>query len=176
MVLEANKQFHSFISSCETLSPEQKTEIIESWKTTAGTKLKTLMFKSATKRPKRIVNKYHYFCADERHLILQRNPGMNIKDCTCELGKEWQKFLQNPDPIRMQKYTKLFEQDKARFDFETSQLCESTDKPEPIKKSSAYLNYCRAMRQLEPKITLKALGVGWATVKQNPEEMQRYAV
>lgn len=186
MVLEGNKQFQSiskyvvsFISTCETLTPEQKTELIDSWKTTSGSKLKAIMYKSATKRPKRVVSKYLYFCADERPLILQRNPGMNIKDCTCELGRAWREFMANPDPVRMARYTELFEQDKARFTNETKQLNESRQtaaNPPPAKKTSAYLNYCSEMRKIEPKITLKALGVGWAAVKQIPTKLQRYAV
>jgi len=182
MVLQANKQFHSinkyiisFITDATSLNDEQKEALVNEWKTSAGSKLKTTMHKSVTKTPTRVVSKYLYFCSDERGKILADNPGINIKECTCMLGRAWREFQANPDPERMDKYTKLFEADKARFEAEKKELVGDVPVKEKKRCKSAYLNYCSKRREENPKITIKELSASWAKVKLNPNELALYA-
>jgi hypothetical protein len=185
MVLEANKQYHAinkyiiaFINNATCLSVDQKEQLVSEWKTSSGAKLKTQMHKSVTKTPKRVVSKYLFFCEDERPKILQENPGIGIRDCTCLLGKRWAEFQQNPDPARMAVYEEKFATDKKRYDNE-KRACEGDVPfiPEKAKKThkSAYLNYCTERRKIEPKITMKDLSIGWAKVKEDPEKLALYA-
>lgn len=184
MVLEANKQYHAinkyivaFINEASCLSAAQKEQLIGEWKTSSGAKLKTQMHKSVTKTPKRVVSKYLFFCEDERPKILAENPSLGIRDCTCILGKRWHEFQKNPDPQRMTIYEERFIADKKRYEEEKKE-CEGelSIVPEKAKKThkSAYLTYCSERRKTEPKITMKELSVGWAKVKENPEELSLY--
>ena len=185
MVLEANKQYQAinkyligFINEASCISQEQKEQLIAEWKTASGAKLKQQMHKSVTKTPKKVTSKYLHFCADERKKIIAENPSMKIKDCTCILGKRWHEFLENPDPERMALYQEKFEADKKRYEAE-KKACEG-DVPivpeQPKKKNrSSYLNYCAERRKTEPKITMKELSIGWAKVKEDPEQLALYA-
>ena len=185
MVLEANKQYHAvnkyiinFINEAKCLTLEQKENLITEWKSTSGAKLKTHMHKSVTKTPKRVVSKYLYFCEEERKKIMEENPEITIRECTCILGQRWKEFQQNPDPVRMSVYTEKFEADKRRYE-EEKRLYEGeiplvpATKPKPYK--STYLNYCAARRKTEPKISMKELSIGWASVKLNQEELALYS-
>ena len=133
MVLEANKQFHAVnkcivahINKTSILTDDQKKALIDEWKKTTGSKLKSTMVKtSKPKVAKRVVSKYIYFCTDERPRILRENPDMNINECTRMMGSLWQEFLLNPDPERMEKYTKLFEADQIRYEKEKLALEEA---------------------------------------------------
>jgi hypothetical protein len=162
------------------LSDEQKKALSADWKKTTGSKLKMTMNKSArTKAPKRVISKYIYFCQDERPKILAENPGMNINECTRIMGRLWREFEANPDPIRMERYTKLFETDQLRYEKEKRNLQNesvSLSAPDVKKKpyTSAYLNYCAKRRETEPKISLKVLSIGWNLVKTNPDELALY--
>jgi len=186
MVLEANKQYHAvnkyiiaFINNSKSLSDEVKTALISEWKNTSGAKLKTTMHKSHTKTPRRRISSYLYFCADERAKIKMENPSLNIEQCTCLLGQRWREFQQNPDPIRMATYIAKADADKKRYEDE-KKLYEGDEVPlcidAPVKRQrSAYLNYCAARRAVEPKISMKLLGAGWALVKANPAELALYS-
>lgn len=185
MVLEANKQFHAinkyiiaFINESTCLMAAQKEQLISEWKASSGAKLKTQMHKSVTKTPKRVVSKYLFFCEDERPKILAENPSLGIRECTCILGKRWHEFQQNPDPERMAIYEEKFAADKKRYDDE-KRACEGDVPivPEKTRKThkSAYLNYCSERRKTDPKITMKELSIGWAKVKENPEQLAMYA-
>ena len=176
MVIDANKQFCSvnrsivkFIEENETLDAAQRDELIAQWKVASG-KLKTSMKREITKKPSRVVSKYLYFCRDERPKIQAENPDLDIKQCTCLLGKAWQKFKDNPDPERMAKYTKLFEEDQQRYNDEKNKDDEPQTTPTKSLKTT-YLRYCSKQRAENPKISLKELSVGWAAVKSNPHEL-----
>lgn len=184
MVLEANKQYHainkyiiSFINDSSCPSAAQKEQLIAEWKTCAGAKLKTQMHKSVTKTPKRVVSKYLFFCEDERPKIRAEHPELEVRELTCILGERWREFLKNPDPVRMANYEEKFTADKKRYEEEKKE-CEGELPivPEKSKKThrSAYLTYCSERRKTEPKITMKELSVGWARVKENPEELALY--
>jgi HMG (high mobility group) box len=189
MVLEANKQFHAvnkcivaYINNTSILSEEQKKALVDDWKKTTGSKLKTTMNKSKTKIPKRVISKYIYFCQDERPRILKENKDMNINECTRIMGRLWREFEANPDPDRMERYTKLFEADQMRYEKEKRDIqnesvaIQIVSEEKPKKKcESAYLNYCAKRRETEPKISMKVLSIGWNLVKTNPEEFALYA-
>lgn len=184
MVLEANKQFHEinkylmkFFEDSETLSSDQKKNLVEEWKIKCA-RLKSRLHNNATKTPKRVISKYLFFCEDERPKIRESNPDISINKCTCELGEAWRRFKENPDPERMKKYTRLFEEDKSRFEREKLELQSQDSGNTKLRKKceSAYLNYCAKRREIEPKISLKNLSMGWSKVKLNPEELALYAI
>lgn len=188
MVLEANKQFHavnkcviSYINNTNILTDEQKKNLIEEWKRTTGSKLKSSMNKTKPKVPKRVTSKYIYFCTDERPRILKENPEMNINDCTRMMGTLWKEFQANPDPVRMEKYTKLFEADQLRYEKDKRELQDAASSivdadivEKPKKPESAYLNYCAERRKTEPSISMKVLSMGWKEVKSDPDQLALY--
>jgi len=183
MVSDVNKQLQvinkiitSFIAGTSSLSEEVKETLLEEWKRGGKQKLRECIKKSGTVVPKRVSSKYIYFCDDERPKIFQDNPDMDIKKCTCELGRRWRIFKEEPlvDPERMARYQAMFEADKQRYDNE--KLVES----EPVVKralpKSQYHVYCKAQRLENPKISMKQLGIQWAAVKNEPEELAKYIV
>lgn len=182
MVLEANKQFHEinkylikFFEESENLSEEQKKSVIDEWRIKSA-RLKSRLHNNATKTPKRVISKYLFFCEDERPKIREANPDISINKCTCELGEAWRRFKENPDPERMKKYTRLFEEDKQRFEREKVELqnIENVSVKPRKRCESAYLNYCAKRRETEPKISLKNLSIGWSKVKLDPHELALY--
>lgn len=190
MVREENRQFHSvnkciiaYLNNTNLLSEEQRKALADDWKKTTGSKLKMTMSKSSkTKAPKRVMSKYIYFCQDERPRIQAENPEMNINDCTRLMGRLWREFEANPDPVRMERYTKLFEADQMRYEQEKRALQNKESVapavPQPKKKhyNSTYLNYCAKRRETEPKISLKVLSIGWNLVKNDPDQLALYTV
>lgn len=176
MVLECNAHFYVVnkyvLNFFEKF--ENKTDIIEAWKTKENeTKLKFTLKKMTTKNPKRIKSRYIFFCDDERKTIIEENPGMHIKDVTCELGKRWQLFQADPDPAREARITEAFEKDKKRYDDAKADLVAKM----PIKRSlpkSPYLKFCETERQSHPKITMKELGIRWNIIKNDAEQYEKY--
>jgi hypothetical protein len=169
MVLVDNAQFHaankyvaSFLAS---VNADQA--LIDAWKEKANiNRLKTALKKTtADARPKRVVSKYLYFCHDERSKIFEENPGMNIKDVTCELGKRWQAFQANPEPERMEKITRLFEEDKKRYD-----ESKPADKPKKRVTKTAYQLFCDAERARTPGVDMKELGIRWHLFKEQQQQ------
>lgn len=180
MVLEANIPFHivnkhviAFLTemNVEDLNESVKTAIVAAWKDKSNiNRLKSSMRKS-TKKPKRVVSKYLYYCQDERPKIIAENPGMNIKDVTCELGRRWAAWQLNPDPERDAMIQKLFEEDKKRYDEAKATMPRQVKRPAP---KSPYLAFCAAEREIAPKISMKELSIKWNIVKQDPIELERY--
>lgn len=177
MVLEANSKFCLINKHVINFlkSSGANDDMITQWKEKNNqSKLKTLVKKSKTSLPRRVVSKYLYFCQDERIKVKQENPGMDIQKITCELGKRWKEFQVNPEPVRMAKITALFEADKLRYDT-AKQECE---KSEPKKKkkvpNSAYMAFCTSERSKDQKITMKQLGEKWAKVKESPGDYEKY--
>lgn len=164
----SNKFVVAFLSSLQCTSDAEKTEMINQWKLHSP-KLKSQLKKNATGIPKRVVSKYLFFCQEEREKIFQENPSITIKECTCELGKRWSKFKDDPDPERMKRLDVLFLADKQRYD---SEKAESVQKKRPAPKS-AYLAFCREQRN-KGKISMKELGEMWTDVKTDPKELERY--
>lgn len=184
MVLKENKQYHeinkyiiAFINNCQSLSKEQKSQVVSEWKNVFGSKLKSKMYKCNTRVPRRRISTYLYFCEDERIKIRQENPSLSIRECTCILGQRWREFQQNPDPDRLAKYTAKSEADKQRYEEEKIACAgELSIIPEIEKKrpKSAYLNYCAAQRAIDSKISMKNLSIGWKAIKENPDELAFY--
>lgn len=171
MVLEVNKQFYSvnrfvvdFLASCDSLTADERRAVSEAWKRSGSGRLKTAMQRKSIVPPKRIVSKYLYFCADERPKVLAENPELNIKQCTCILGRRWREFQADPDPERMNRYAELFEADKRRYDAQRA-VAKTAKTKRPVPKS-AYLEFCAERRADDPKISLKNLAVLWAAEKE----------
>jgi hypothetical protein len=152
-------------------------ETIKAWNDKSfQARVRKSVMKSKNVLPKRVVSKYLYFCQDERPLIVAENPGMNIKDVTCELGRRWRIFQANPDPIRLQRITALFDADKLRYET-TKQSIVSDEAPKKRRPKSAYLFFCEEIRKTNPTATMKDMGEKWQQLKkQNKvEKYQRMA-
>jgi hypothetical protein len=184
MVLEANKQIHeinkhivAFINSC-SIDAEIKTVVLTNWKEKSNmSKLKHILQNSNDKKkPKRVMNKYLHFCAEERPKIFAENPGMDIKKVTVELGRRWNEFQKtqrnSERDVRLQQ---LFEKDQKRYDDEKKEYPEIVKQKKPAPKSS-YLKYCSVRRLEIPKISMKELAYGWAMVKRDPVELEKYKI
>lgn len=177
MVLEVNNKFcliNKYVVNFLTVTGATE-EMLTQWKDKSNqSKLKALVKKSKTSLPKRVVSKYLYFCQDERVKVKQEYPEMDIQKITCELGKRWKTFQEDPDSERMVKITALFEADKLRYDT-TKKECE---KAEPKKKkrvpNSAYMAFCGYERSKDQKISMKQLGEKWSKVKEDPSELEKY--
>ena len=75
----------------------------------------------------------------------------------------------------MERITRLLEEDKCRYEKEKQQLQEKTqDKKKKTTPQSPYLVFCEQQRKIQPKITMKELGMKWSVVKQEPAEFQKY--
>lgn len=174
MVLEDNAQFYAVNKFVCNFIESLKLDdfVLAAWKDKSNqTRLKTAVKKTTAKNPKRIVSKYLYFCQDERVAVLNENPGMKIRDVTCELGKRWQAFQAKPDPKRMARITELFETDKKRYDEAKIDL--APKKPKKIVKSP-YLAFCSTERKINPKITMKELGLKWNEIKKDSIAFESY--
>lgn len=218
MVLECNRQFHvvnkyiiAFIDSqTDLLGDDIRKKLITNWKEHGGaSKLKSVMRKTNGDSPiKRVTSAFLFFCADERPKIINEmkaaamdsivvdnttNEGeIDIKAVTCELGRRWQDFKDNPDPERMAKYQALFAADKKRYEeakavkakhiADKQQQKQQHNEDGSMTKSAAtskkpltaYHKYCAEQRSKQPNIGMKELGVGWAKIKQNPTELAKY--
>jgi hypothetical protein len=167
MVLDENKPFYvvnkyviDFITE-SAINDKDKTSLLDSWKS-SSCNLKKSMKKASIKRPPRVVSKYLYFCNDERPKIQKEHPTLDIKDITCELGKRWTEFKNNPDTERMEIYTEMFKKDQERYDTAMSFLKE--DKPKK-KYTSNYQVFCASQRVINPTIGFKELSLMWSKVK-----------
>lgn len=174
MVLEINREFYSvnrfvvdFIASTRAFGEDEnrRRAVAEAWKNGPAGRLKTSLQRKTVAPPKRIVSKYLYFCNEERPKVLAENPDIDIKQCTCLLGRRWREFQANPDAERMKRYEELFEADKRRYDSQrATTLSSRTKRPAP---KSAYLDFCAERRAENPKISLKELAVLWAADKSS---------
>lgn len=176
MVLEINAQFHTinkFVVSFLSTSDAPQ-ELIDAWKDKHNlNKLKSTIRKTEQPaNPPRPKSKYIFFCDTVRQEIKQEHPEMGIREITCELGRRWQQFKMNPDPVIEEKLARAFEQDKNRYD--TEKLAKTTD-VQKNKFRSKYLYFCEQERTREPKITMKELGNRWNAIKNDPSLFERYS-
>jgi hypothetical protein len=174
MVLEINNQYHcvnkfvvSFLSA--NAAPQ---ELIDGWKDRSNlSKLKSVIRKvDAPANPPRPKSRYIFFCEVVRQQIKQESPDMKMSDITCELGRRWQAFKQNPDPQRDKEITDAFEKDKIRYD--TCKMTQNKDKNKD-KLRSSYLYFCDLERKKQPNITMKELGVKWCELKKNQDAVNK---
>ncbi len=73
-----------------------------------------LKAKKDPEKPKKSKTSYMYFCQDQREDLLKENPNILLGDQSKKLGAMW-KTLDNEDK---QKYIKMAEDDKNRYDQE----------------------------------------------------------
>ena len=144
-------------------------DLMEEWKTQSNQKRlkRTLQKASMIPRIKRGKSVYICFCSEERPKIFAANPSMNIRDVTCELGRHWRLFKENPDSDRLARLEKLSAESNAKY-YSLKKMCEGSVTPKRIVRS-AYLDFCKEMRLNESSITLKELGVLWAKAKEAKE-------
>jgi hypothetical protein len=178
MVLEINAQFHSvnkFVVSFLTNNPNTPQELIDQWKNKNNlNKLRSAVRKvDQPSHPPRPKSKYIFFCDTVRQEIKKENPDMSIRDITCELGRRWQQFKQNPDPELNEKITVAFEEDKKRYNNE--KLAMKTKDEKKNKFRSKYIYFCEQERAKTPKITMKELGIKWNNTKNDATLFEKYS-
>ena len=66
------------------------------------------------KGPKRARSAYIFFCTDMRAQVKEDNNDMDAKEVTAELGRIWREDVKE-DPEKAEKYNKLAEDDKIRY-------------------------------------------------------------
>ena len=71
--------------------------------------------KDKVKKP--LTNSYLLFCADMRPIVKGANPEMKTSEITAELGSMWNQ-LKEEDPDEHQKYVKMAEKAKAKYEAE----------------------------------------------------------
>lgn len=178
MVLEINAQFHSvnkFVVLFLTNNPNTPQELIEQWKSKNNlNKLRTSVRKvDQPTHPPRPKSKYIFFCDSVRQEIKKENPGMSIRDITCELGRRWQEFKRSPEPVLDEKITTAFEEDKKRYDTEKQAM--KTKEEKKNKFRSKYIYFCEQERSKTPKITMKELGIRWNNTKSDTALFEKYS-
>ncbi len=172
LLLDINKFVVTFLNALN-IDDDVRSTTIDTWKSKANSnKLKTVFRKNGGKQPKRVMNKYLYFCQEERVTILRENPTMAIKDVTCELGKRWQSFQLNPDMDRLKRITDLFLEDKKRYETDKDDM--KQHKPVRHYTKTPYVRFCEDQRRENPKISMKELGHKWKIVKTDAAELIRY--
>lgn len=170
-----NKHVIAFIESNQSIVDESvKSRLIDEWNDKQNAnRLKSIVRKIFSKNPKRLSSKYLFFCADERVKIIEEHPEMNIKQVTCELGARWKAFNANPDPERMEMITRLFEEDKKRYDDAKVEI-KSNEKPQKKIKRSNYVVFCDRERKRCPKMTIKEIAVLWRRLKDDVDEYESF--
>ena len=78
--------------------------------------------------PKRSLTSYIFFCKEKRAFLKEKQPNLSTKDITSELGKKW-KALSDEQKTP---YTKLADEDKARYESEKISWVD-TEKPSDEK-------------------------------------------
>lgn len=143
-------------------------DMIKNWSSKeTQTKFKNSVSKMRVNYVKRGKTVYICFCDEERPLIFNEFPEMNIKDVTCELAKRWKAFKEDPDEERMERLVQLSKESNEKYHASKS-LVNSVQIPKK-KVSSAYLTFCKKQRELKPKITMKELGALWKAAKEAKE-------
>lgn len=144
-------------------------DMIKNWSSKeTQTKFKNSMSKMRVNHVKRGKTIYICFCDEERPRIFKEFPEMNIKDVTCELARRWKEFKENLDEERMAKLTQLSKESNEKYHASKS-LVNSVQLPKK-KVNSAYLNFCKKQREINPKVTMKELGALWKATKDADED------
>lgn len=163
-----NKFIISFITN--NYSKEDSKDMLALWKSKKNiNKFKSLFENVEEEHVKRPKSKYIYFCDETRKELKLEYPEMNIREITCELGKRWQKYKENPDPEMERKLTQLFTLDRERYN---SQKKPVGVKPKNIYRS-LYLYFCDLERTKNPSISMKELGERWNTLKNNDAQYEK---
>ena len=115
-------QFNQYIIDfLQTNAKDMADELIEAWNDKNNQKKFNKITKKACKKPKKAKDPlkpkqaksaYMFFCSEERKNITD----MKAKEVLVELGKRWKEFkLDQENEQELEKYNKLAEKDKTRF-------------------------------------------------------------
>jgi hypothetical protein len=155
--------------------------------------------KKDSKKPKRANSAYIYFCSDKRANVKDKNDNIKAKETNALLREMWKELQEDENRSHeMEKYTKLAEDDKARYNKEIKEHITSTDDdilpdkkgikdPDaPKKNNTSYIYFC-SHRRPDAKRTLgenvkatevtKLLGKMWKELKEDKDrsdEMEMY--
>ena len=183
MVKEENAPYHNvnkfvvaFLSASKFTTPE----LIDEWKNKSNLhKLKSTLRKADKPRhPPRPKSEYIYFCEETRpvvqaELIEEGGAKVDIQKVTCELGRRWKQFKQDPDPEVMKRISELAKADKKRYHDEKDAMQKKENKNNNHLKSK-YLYFCKEKRDMDPKITMRNIGLLWAANKNDEKLDERY--
>lgn len=122
-------------------------------------------------KPKGIMSNYLFFCNEEREIVRLENPGLPIKNITCELGKRWAELLKSNTPesiVKLARYTELFEQDKIRYNQEKLLLepVKIKTKKESSNNMNEYQKFCAEERLKNKCIPLIEVNTLWKNKKE----------
>lgn len=97
--------------------------------------------------PKRGKSSYIFFCIENRDIVKNKNPNMDAKEITKELGRIWKNDLSDKDKHR---YINMSEKDTKRYKKELESYSPSevyTKQPSGPKKGlSSYIFFCKEYR------------------------------
>ena len=129
--------------------------------------------------PKKNMTAYNLFCSEERVNVKNDHPDLSNKDVFTHLGARWKK-LKESDPVRFQKYERLANEDKERYQKEKDSFVPSENESSkkslgPKKAQTSYMFFCGDERkviskenpELNAKDVLVELGVRWKKLKEN---------
>ena len=145
--------------------------------------------------PKRAKSSYLFFCESERKVLKKEQPDLSAKEITSELGNRWNALKDDKKRTKeYQKFVKLAEQDKVRYQNEkqgaTSSSTEEVAEPKKASKKSAkkdsgeelsgYQLFCHEQRPvvkksnkgMKAKEITKELSKMWKAL--SPEEQKKY--
>ena len=136
--------------------------------------------------PKRGKSAYLFYCQEVREKVISDlGEGVKTTEITRELGRRWNEIKDNPKKV--EKYNKLAEEDKARYEQEKSEYTNTTTtrktkKNTAPKGKSAYIIFCSEHRAgvksrlgESAKMTdiTKELSSMWNTAKAN-NQVEKY--
>lgn len=133
--------------------------------------------------PKRGKSSYIYFCLENRDKIKKKNPEMDAKDLTKELGRMWREDVSDEEKA---KYVKMSEKDKSRYEKEkeTYVPSENVSKKKkntgPKRALSPYIFFCKdyrkQLKEENPDMTAQQitseLGKRWSSLSD--KEKSKY--
>lgn len=169
MVIENVNQYQTINKFVSKFLSHHSTDMLTEWKQKKNlNKFKQLFEDDQDQHLKRPKSKYIYFCDEKRKELRKEYPDMDIRQITCELGKRWQTFKENPDRETDERLTRLFNLDRERYNTLKKQ---PEDKHKSIK--SLYLYFCSTIRLKNPLVTMKELGILWGEAKNNETQYQK---
>ena len=155
---------------------------------------------SSKKKPKRAKSAYIYFCSDKRANVKDKNDNIKASEIKALLGEMWKDLKNDEDRSHeMEKYTKLADDDKARYNEEIKHCIASSDNEflvakkgskkdpnAPKRNNTAYIYFCSNRRpdaksklgdNVKATEVTKLLGKMWKELKEDDDrsdEMEMY--
>lgn len=139
-----------------TLSKADCDKVLKAWegkKDTVSSVLKPVSSKASKdpNAPKKALSNYILFCGENREAVKAENPNLEAKEVTRELGARWRALSDEEKAV----YSERATQDKVRYEAEMQGYVapekddtKEAEKPKKTRKPSAYMNYCKAMRDV----------------------------